>query len=257
MTDCMLENIEHTEVIRRFLSCWSSAPSSSVVLVSDDGVSVRCPKVLLVMSSLEVRSLLGEERREEELSISLPVSSRAVTLLLQLLQAGEVSTDTVQLCEEAAEAARLLGVHIEHLDIVDERPDSEIPVNQKKNVIKKEEYAEKRFDCAECDETFKLKKALMTHMKEHYNTEVVRHNCHECGKVFTNRRQLTLHMGCHNPVQCPDCEVSFTRRDKLRRHVENKHTKGGDKWACTFCEKMLSRKDKLKEHVKRRHGEHF
>ena len=56
------------------------------------------------------------------MGISLPISSEALLNLLEVLHSGTMKAKTVEKCQLVAEAAGVLCVDIEHLEIVDEKP---------------------------------------------------------------------------------------------------------------------------------------
>ena len=65
-------------------------------------------------------------------------------------------------------------------------------------------------------------------------------------------------MICHNKTahtandySCEDCDVSFSRRDDLGRHVITVHNE--KTYSCAYCEKKFGRTDSLKRHMKSVH----
>jgi len=54
-----------------------------------------------------------------------------------------------------------------------------------------------------------------------------RYGCAYCTVRFNNKAKLAMHESIHakdkKPVICPHCEKSYSRRDKLRKHVEKIH----------------------------------
>ena len=54
-----------------------------------------------------------------------------------------------------------------------------------------------------------------------------RYGCQYCTARFNNKGKLAMHESIHakdkKPVICPHCEKSYSRRDKLRKHIERIH----------------------------------
>lgn len=54
----------------------------------------------------------------------------------------------------------------------------------------------------------------------------VTHDCPKCAKSYTKAWSLKQHMYSHTeikPYQCPQCEASFLRRDKMNKHISKIH----------------------------------
>ena len=42
---------------------------------------------------------------------------------------------------------------------------------------------------------------------------------------------------------CADCEKTFSRKDKLKQHIENIHSENIPKLSCEHCDKIFFRND--------------
>ncbi|KAK5695114.1 hypothetical protein LTR17_024616 [Elasticomyces elasticus] len=80
-------------------------------------------------------------------------------------------------------------------------------------------------------------------------------SCEQCGKVFQRQYNLKAHMETHNPGRpqnhvCPyaECEKRFVRRTDLLRHESSVHLKTRN-WTCHLCDVSFARKDTLRRHV--------
>ena len=51
---------------------------------------------------------------------------------------------------------------------------------------------------------------------------------------------------------CPDCDYSAKRNDKLKLHIQTKHE--GLRFPCEYCEYAALRPDKLRDHRRKKHG---
>merc|ERR1712062_499380 len=55
------------------------------------------------------------------------------------------------------------------------------------------------------------------------------------------------------PLKCNDCEISFSEKSGLSRHISEVHLK--IKHECEYCKRSFTRKDYLRFHVKAFHQE--
>ena len=81
------------------------------------------------------------------------------------------------------------------------------------------------FSCDQCNKTFMAKRNLYAHRKWHAGT-IKRYTCTICGKSFNHG--LQVHMRTHSgykPYTCSDCDMAFTVRSTLNKHVKSKHQK--------------------------------
>ena len=225
---------EHTQLVQGMVETWSRT-NGQVRLITEDGESVWCGRMLLVMYSRLLRDLLV---LEEDLitSISLPVTSSELAKVLELLLTGVVRSSSREECQGiAAILAEVLGVDSPGLRVEENKPRKDkIIFSRKKrkqrtpkNKIKKEEVEVEVYPCQFCGQTFVKKNYLRKHMYEH--------------------------TGPATRFDCPECNSSFGRKDKLNSHFRDKHEQGGLVFPCSLCDKVLSRKDKVKEHVRRKH----
>ncbi|XP_069701197.1 uncharacterized protein [Periplaneta americana] len=81
------------------------------------------------------------------------------------------------------------------------------------------------YSCDQCSKTFNAKRNLYAHRKWHAGT-IKRHTCTVCGKSFNHG--LQVHMRTHSgdkPYPCSECDMAFTVRSTLNKHVKSKHQK--------------------------------
>ena len=81
------------------------------------------------------------------------------------------------------------------------------------------------FSCDQCNKTFMAKRNLYAHRKWHAGT-IKRYTCTICGKSFNHG--LQVHMRTHSgykPYSCSECDMAFTVRSTLNKHVKSKHQK--------------------------------
>ena len=126
-----------------------------------------------------------------------------------------------------------------------------------------------KYACDQCERKFANPSDLNYHLgaKHTVNPETI--DCGECGKTFKNDKTLRLHiMYKHtkvNKYECDQCDAKFTRKDNLRRHQREDHSKLKINWnmlqlrqdpqfQCDKCEKGFKRKHTLAIHKKLMHS---
>ena len=133
------------------------------------------------------------------------------------------------------------------------------------------------FVCETCGKSFLTSEKLRFHRVVH---GVENMKCHICDKICIGKKAFNNHIKTHQTYECSVCketikmnsisyhnkkcaskkEKSFgctqcpyevDREDRLKMHIENKHsTASKTKFECTFCKKELSSAVKLKVHEK-------
>ncbi|XP_026568254.1 gastrula zinc finger protein XlCGF7.1-like, partial [Pseudonaja textilis] len=90
----------------------------------------------------------------------------------------------------------------------------------------------KRFQCPECEKSFKRKDHLQSHLIIHTGEKP--YKCLECGKSFRHISNLYTHQRIHTGekrYKCLECGKSFNMSGNLHRHQKvhlNKYLEGGD-----------------------------
>ena len=72
---------------------------------------------------------------------------------------------------------------------------------------------------------------------------------YDCNINFSEKRALRRHIESKHEVInliCEKCEFTTTRQDKLKTHIESKHYQ--NKIKCPECSVQFSRKDNLARH---------
>ena len=230
---------DHVKMVEGLVDTWART-NGQVRLITEDGESVWCGRMLLVMYSRMMRDLLLEDRGtmvsdDQVMSVSLPMTSTELTKVMELLQTGVVKASSQEECSSiGAILGGVFGVEMEQLQVEDNKPsidNTKFRAKKRKPRTKKEKVEAvdilEVLACDICDQVFIKKKDLRKHMYEHTGS----------GERF----------------DCPDCNTSFGRKDKLSLHIRDKHENGGIMYQCEVCDKVLSRKDKVREHVRRKH----
>ncbi|XP_010864817.2 zinc finger protein 658B-like isoform X2 [Esox lucius] len=109
------------------------------------------------------------------------------------------------------------------------------------------------FDCRFCGKTFTEQYKLYTHVRSHVYRP---HLCDSCGKDFRTKYALTVHMRVHTgerPFSCPNCGKSCSSKGNLKAH-QRVHS-GERPFACTFCKVRCRIKSQLKIHMLTHTGE--
>ena len=108
---------------------------------------------------------------------------------------------------------------------------------------------ERSHSCPECNNRFKTKYQLGTHMKTH---RVPDQMCSMCAACFTSPTKLKLHIDrVHKklrPCKCDRCERSFSDKGKLKDHIQRIH-EDNRPWVCESCGRTFKIKMDLAAHL--------
>ena len=112
--------------------------------------------------------------------------------------------------------------------------------------------------CTICEEVFENPRTKDRHMRKvHYNTPRIK--CPECQLTFGRRQHMTrhvetMHKKSRTTFECDICEKQFLYEGNLTRHRKNVH--GGQRdFKCEECPAKFTRREDLRNHV--REGKHY
>uniref|UniRef100_A0A336KXZ9 CSON000366 protein n=1 Tax=Culicoides sonorensis TaxID=179676 RepID=A0A336KXZ9_CULSO len=110
-----------------------------------------------------------------------------------------------------------------------------------------------RMHCAVCGKGFRTKASHDLHILGHEKPTIP---CEVCGKLLTNRKTLATHLKIHTGerrYQCsvPGCDKAFTKCSGLQVHMRS-HTKEKP-YKCPQCQVSFSYKVSLKKHMLKTH----
>lgn len=106
--------------------------------------------------------------------------------------------------------------------------------------------------CKKCKRIFNSDLLFKLHM---CIQEGKKWRCFKCYKEFTKRNDLQRHLRIHSgsrPFVCTICEIKFTQKSTLNRHISAVHILDETrkyKFECFICEKKFNRKDHLEPHI--------
>lgn len=115
--------------------------------------------------------------------------------------------------------------------------------------------------CTFCDEKFSTWIFLEKHVKaKHSANDERHHSCTlpRCEKTFPCSITCMLHeINDHlQDKTCDRCPEIFLTKPGTRFHLQTAHEIGGSRHLCTFCDKRFYTWNRLKKHVETRHSEH-
>jgi len=111
---------------------------------------------------------------------------------------------------------------------------------------------ERPYKCETCGDRFRHKLSLVTHMRVHKDSRPF--VCDICGKAFRDSSTMKAHKRVHTgdkPYKCNLCDKSFTQRAGLNYH-KNVHA-GSKPHKCQDCDYATAKKSSLKSHIETMH----
>ena len=113
--------------------------------------------------------------------------------------------------------------------------------------------AKEKFDCTECDKSFKKESVRNDHYKSvHQN---IKFTCEECGVQCSTVKRLEKHKKTvhenKDRRQCQKCDKVFQHQASLWNHMASAHS--GKTWTCEICAMVFVSKATLRNHRKNVH----
>lgn len=100
-----------------------------------------------------------------------------------------------------------------------------------------------QYQCRVCNKTFKLKKCLEIHRKEHSNNKKI--------KCPSTRPNFTKHRTSIHGKVCPVCKKEFPTAELRNKHAFEHIS---SYYSCEFCDVIVRLKSSLLRHMKRKHS---
>ncbi|XP_045783343.1 PR domain zinc finger protein 5-like [Maniola jurtina] len=131
------------------------------------------------------------------------------------------------------------------------------PANRKKEELPKQEDKSFIYTCQYCRVKFTQNSQFFRHMTTNHQTQQkeATFECNECQIVFSKKATLDLHCQTHHQKssksKCESCAITFKSRYCLRRHMKLKQLLAEN--ACLKCQKKFTTKDRLLKHMTNKH----
>ena len=112
------------------------------------------------------------------------------------------------------------------------------------------------FSCDICNQTFHIKSAQLSHMRNHSDDK--KHICSKCPKGFVTNGELILHSSVHTTEKrfdCGTCGKKFKRLQAKKFHFKFHHTDPSQSMSCNLCCKTFTASRALKSHKKVHSGQ--
>uniref|UniRef100_A0A5S6Q6I6 C2H2-type domain-containing protein n=1 Tax=Trichuris muris TaxID=70415 RepID=A0A5S6Q6I6_TRIMR len=105
------------------------------------------------------------------------------------------------------------------------------------------------YACKLCPRKFKWQYNLQKHMTTHGSRGNFK--CTECNQVFHSQARVDVHYKARHPGRpkdqiCPLCEVAFSEKESLAKHMRSH---GGSLFPCSECDKKFVDKNFLLRHM--------
>ena len=216
--------------------------SSANLIDSSSSANKQDPSANLIdLKSISGRSVSTQEQVSKTVNPDIPLSSHLIPQTKVILTLKPRSTATDKSNQKTIKRKLKLKL------------------KERNDRIKKDTYDRRIYmynrKCAVCLETFPSKSELMMHSKTHTGDE--KRTCLLCDLTFGNKHLYTIHSKTHrkNLPTCDICGQTFTCRESLRSHTNNKHNSNRNKYPCEKCGKLLSSRSGYGVHMKEVHGE--
>ena len=115
-----------------------------------------------------------------------------------------------------------------------------------------EKYLREKTTCVRCEEcgfTSTRKDNLNSHKAETHGNGENKFGCTDCGKQFSRRHKLKLHIESKHTEsvkRCKFCQEAFITNKALSAHLNSKHTF----LHCEFCGQEFSKRSNLDRHLR-------
>ena len=168
-----------------------------------------------------VLSVMMGPNSNDGVGISIPAYSSEIVNLMKVLTHGLVLANNKNNLQELGLLAESLGINFKNWQIGSKKKKEPIiPTKMTKNakVINK---SLKKKKIASNDDI----KEEKGEAKDNAGGGSKKHKCDTCSKSFDQRHHLVRHQMIHSGIKFPcfGCSSQFTRKDKLNKHVKERH----------------------------------
>ena len=124
----------------------------------------------------------------------------------------------------------------------------------KGHILRKHSQVKKTLPCEICGKLFRHMSNLKSHFNIHKAQSERQHRCQECNITFKSELTLKNHMVLHDPsrpFKCNKCPLRYKNKDAW---VSHQSSHDNPQFSCQFCDVSYTRKDNLKRHMKDKHS---
>lgn len=193
-------------------------------------------------------------------SISMNISGELeIEHLIQLREIHKFSVpeliETNDEIEESVQEIERYEINDEEESLEADNDDPMIPMMDEEDFFESENFV---FDIptASLSSSTMIEQTSSSQMFEDRNRR--KFECRQCEKTFKEARHLTIHEHSHLPKeqkfthQCQHCDKKYSSIFSLRHHIKHVHVKS-PAFQCQFCSKEFSRKANLDSHLSHVH----
>ena len=233
---------------------FDTGESSDVTLVCDDQVKFKAHKFVLKTCSPVFESILKETNDSKSVVYLRGVNQLELKPILSFIYSGQAS-----FYQERMKDFLQLGKDLQIKEIK-EVPEEDGMANSEEKVVNKR-FKDEDLNSEEVsrDDTESVDEKEYTFIDTNETSQQISvpgdsSQCPQCNVVFTHRHNMLKHVRSkHEGVKypCSQCDYKATQQSNLRLHIESIHE--GVKFPCSQCDYNATTQSNLKKHIKSKH----
>jgi len=226
--------------------------SSDVTLVCDDQVKFKSHKFVLKACSPVFESILQESYELQSVVYLRGVNQLELKPILDFIYSGQAYFNQERMKEFLQVGKDLQITEIEDVPAEEENTVIEENVNETHQDTSQEDDSSD--DIGSVNEIVMGRSTATNETSQHVSVPSNSTKCPQCEVVFSQRFNLLKHIRIkHEDVRypCSQCDYKATQQSHLKRHMESLHE--GLKYPCSQCDYKANQQTQLKIHIESVH----